>query len=1215
NPFYELTQRIFHLNLQAMGALFCQQLVHLDAKAPPPMVSAGSWRAVRAQAAGRGAGRFGALLSRLFLSGKGVVDVVLLLISSVTTALAVNDWLAGPQGALLLPTGLLAGESALLIRFVISGLGGLLLSMVVLDFVARLLRGIAESGQLLRGIADTFARQPRWLSVAALLTLFSCFANYNAMVSLISIKADLDRQSQTLQEQVRQALGAWHKGDGNRANSLHDYHAALNNTIESLHKNFANLAEQEIQPKTPTKGEPPKKGPRYFAKQFIVEGGYEPGVRDVVRQVKENAFARTIDTLMRNSKLDLSVPLAAKLQAIKGEYETHLAQTDGAVKGHLAQLNSMMRLEGGPLEVMERIFTLDASRIEAVLQQIVAAMDLNARKYQESTQKLHALTNQYLTLVGQLDNALSSTPDTARVVQQKKPEIPELKSLAELKTGKIVLIKRKSFSELKFFLIDAHGAGAAFALLSAILFASVALDLGALMLYGSATARRTAQERRGFAKRMKQLKEWEEGFVRAVGAFFERPDVRWLLGGLGFPDRGEVHNAYYRYCERLDPRLKDGADLLGSERLTLWFQGLFAVPQSTDLAGYNGWSMVIFDLIAGLERHDPRFVESIFPGLHLHQGVGSLEFQEFFVELRDEQLQKKEAFIRELQQFAGGSGGSDQGETLFGAGQGGDELLNLSRTWKKGGGRWMQKKGWFAQGVKTLGRGGATSDSRLNLWFLLVRKGFKPPPPPFVHTRRQWLQEWAVLSAQPLPVSEPVPAGVRDLSAPDASPVPAGVRDLSAPDVSPVPEAAGLMEIGNDPPVPVVATGADVRVDTLDLASTPLLVAQADRSVPASARATPFVHNALFLTSGGEELLVSATHVDDASARLELEQVPLGVGVGAEGSLILETGQGGRYPFPCRVEQLGAGFLTIRLHTPDPLFPSLHANLPPVSHGRAAGEREVEAERDPDAWSASEEHPESGQAPFRQETRLTEGMVVDAATEAVRSACQEMKGKLWQIQIRGMALRKARPAPQQLLRILGNHGSFLEQMPHSIDAILSCLDAALDPGMSVPEEGRVSYLSKLAEEAGDLLGRVRSLADALEDPAERAERLNAMEEEDEEASREARLASTGRQVSGQPTRHRIAFQPEKGGYFSGMTGDIARNGLRMVGDDPFTGVVPKKRGVLKLIAQTDVAGFAVEVVRVAHNEAILRVLEERERFEALAREGRFGNLVCEPWEV
>ncbi|MEO5332791.1 MAG: hypothetical protein H7839_12270 [Magnetococcus sp. YQC-5] len=1252
NPFYELTQRVFNFNLMGINKMYCHLMGGLAASLPAPF----DWWSDSASKEGEQAGRresraresraresraresrasesrasegqgdqVKATWSQMLVASKGLLDLVLFLLSWMTTFLAMNVWLSGQAHAFLSSDGSQEDSSSLLIRYFLCGLIGFLLSLVILDFRARLLRGMAESGLFFQGIVDAFARNPRWMVLAAGLTMISFVTNYNTIVSLISIEADLTQHSKLLNDRVKEALGGWYQGEAvKHPNSLHDLHASLNSAIDTIQKQFVSLADDEIQVKPTGRGATPKKGPRYYAKRFILDGGYEPGVKDVVRVVKDNPFAQTMDAILRNSKMDLSLPLNARLNAIKGEYETHLAQTDRVVQTSLGLLTNMLHMNGGFLERLQHVLSMygsDSSQINTMVREIVAALDLNVKKFQESAEKLHDLTNRYHALVGQLDNAVSSgsTTGAAQLIQPKPLVMPAIKALEELKKNQSVTFKRKDFTELKFFLLDRYGVSVGFVLLAGLLVMSVMVDMGPVFLYGSKTARRGAMVRRGFAKRMKQFKAWEEAFVNANVEFFARPDVRWVLGGLSMPDQTEIRNAVYRFCEKKNPDVKDIEDKLMVDKLDLWFRGVFTLPKNNDWAGYDSWVHVMGGVMSRLDEQFPKWIEFVFPGLHLQQGLGGMEFQEFFVEIRDDHHQIKEQFAEELKRMAAVVHGTGEQDSILDLGQSQpeDELFGLQKPLKKGLGGWLSKK-WprqslpgkiFPGKIRHVGKN-RVGISLGGFWMALARKRFLEPVPPFAHTRRNWLKELVLAGDQAL-----LPSQV--------------VQFQAVKQQDPAKESLSSMageDLQTEPSLSEVATPADSQSSLLVSEETQDVSTRRDVLQPSfgmtSSRTTPevkvtplrstFDSNAIFQTSSGQELAVLVTDVDVDEASVLLEHLPLGLQVDVEGTLFLVTGHGGRYPFPCRVVGMGEGEMTVRLLTPDSLFATLYATLAPVVNERERKKtEEASFVQEKEALGEESNDPALAWSDSESQEPVTEVMVIDAASEAIQDTCRQIHALLWKIQVRGIELRKIRPSPQHLLRILGNNGILLEQTPRSVDALLERLQVAVNTDMSAPEEGRINYLTRLADESGELLHLLRTVADALEDPVARHQPDSAKMVQHKEDNRSA----VG-QMAKHPRQYRIAFQPAKGGFFAGVAGDITRNGLRMVADEPFDGVAPGLSGMIKLIARTDVEAFSVVVVRVAANEAILRVVDEQKRFAALAQSGGFGPLVCEQWDV
>ncbi len=1234
NPFYELTQRIFQLNLLGMVSLYCSKLVHLTKKAPRPawsIISLPEIWSSHSTVKGGVLSRIGATFTSLFLSGKSVLDGLLFLLSATTTAWAVNNLLTSLEiMALLLPTNLLDGNDVQLVQYSLSGVAGCALSMIVLDFKARLLQGVAERGFFFQGILDAFARQPRWMLMATLFTLLSFFTNYQAIVSLISIKADLSQQSKIIQDQVHQALGGWHEGDGVRPASLHDFHAALNLTIQEIGKKFASIAEDEIRVNPNKKSRVvPQKGSRYFAKLFILEGGYEPGVRDVVRRSQANAYARNIDKIIFDSKVNLSLSLNDKLTAIRGEYEINLAQTDNIIQTQLAQLIEMISLTGGPVEIIQRLFSLDGSQVHAVLQKMIAELEANLIKFQEAANQLQTLTSRYMTLVGQLDNALSSgVANTSPIIQEKKVVIPEIKAIKDLKNIKIALIKPKNFIELKFFLIENYGVGSSFVLLALILLTTILMDMGTLFIYGGRVAAFNAVDRRSFAKRMTQLKEFEEEFVTETKKYFDRADIQWVLTGLNLPDHNELHNALFRYCEDVNPLLKDKQEQLGAEGFNRWLSGLFSLPKNSDMTGYNLRSQVLHGLISGLDQQFSKFIKLFYPGLYLRRGMGGLEFQEFFNEIKEGYQQEKNAFLQDLQRITEEiTSKLPMTETLLDVRQVASkgELSAWQKNWEAKIAPLFKKKRKKPQSLIQTKKPTTTKKGvgLAQIVTSLLYGSFKEQVAPFAHTRRNWLMKLAIEKTQPL---QPVAQITTESSSPY----------LDETGATPQENETVLQNVIVKSSMDGVHTTEEVVTNAMtqlvnpveDLSkmrAQPALITPAENIPMIRAPLTKsFDSNALFLTSQNEELSVLVTEVMEDTARLQLSQIPLSVTLASEGQLILITEHGGRYPFSCRIEQMNDQTLSIRLLSSDPLFATLYATLPPLPQKsflypkQTLFENSTSVEDDEPETLDIDHGNESFEAPTDQEPPLTEAVVIEAATDSVENACQKIRQELWKIQIRGIELRKMRPSPQTLLRILNKNDLLLQQMPKSVDNILARLSAMLSPEMVVPKEGKISYLSKLAGEAMDLLDQIQAVADVLEDPNSRERRLTSalLDKMDGAGGQTDRSREIGTENGG-PSKQsfRISLQPVGGGFFTGIAGDLTRNGLRMVADDPFDGVMPKIQGLLKFIGNSKTTGFKVEVVRVAENEAIIRVIEDTKRFETLAHQGAFGNLVCEQWDL
>ena len=773
NPFYELTKLVFRHNVVSAKNLFDAMQLDLVASPPEKVNLLRSFREIWFSKARLVHGENPGILKKLTDQidswmglGKVIVAVVLYFGSSFTTGRGVNDILQSPDISLL-AGGLFDGREAEFLRYSIALTIAVLLSSAILDFKDRLFRSMAEEGKVWRGIRYAVLRNPCWMILAIFLTAISVKTNYDGIVSIISKKADLAKQSEQIRSRVKRALGSTFFVNTIEPNDLYDLQGILHSsTMDSIEK-FQRVPDDEVSG-VASSGDP-RKGPRYWGKYFIVNGGYEPGVQDVVHAYQNIAFSVRIDDMLRASGLDLKTALADKIETLRRTYDDHLSQTADRVDHHLQELNGLMEMRGYSLEEIKRVFALEHYQINDIVLSMAQALEENKKEYERIAAELNALTDAYVGVLQEVDKSGAATRKEYHI--EGKLAIPDIDAIKELKNTKIPRATHKSFAELKAFLIEEHGLALVNGLLFGILFISFCMDLLDPLIYSRWTAMIGRQDKRMFPDLMEYLREWENDFVVGCHQFFCRRDVQQIFKGIPFPNRTGVRNAFYLLLESINPLLKDSKDQTFFQDSFDWFKGLFRLTRTSDMRGYNQRAEAIGRFVENKDLYFRQFIEYVFPGVKLEKGLGSDPFFIVMKKTETGQAQHREVFAWELKVVAGRS--VDLPTVATSAGDSWDEQKELSSAlmslehkrqgmskFKGGLGTASQENNspeiaspdplgpripvavtLSAEILKTCLR--PENSVAHNRWKRLFRCALLPPLGSFPHTRRRWLQEIA----------------------------------------------------------------------------------------------------------------------------------------------------------------------------------------------------------------------------------------------------------------------------------------------------------------------------------------------------------------------------------------------------------------------------------------------------------------------------------------
>ncbi|MBF0448890.1 MAG: hypothetical protein HQL67_11870 [Magnetococcales bacterium] len=600
NPFYELTVLIYQTNLKAVQNFFVERQKNLEINLPQPIKVSRSL--------GHLWGREGAMvpvdekiketLGKVLSVGKIFLGLLLFIGSTLTTAKGVNDLLQ-LDGFVSIFGDFFLGEKHEIIRLVLTLTVGTILSSIILDFKSRLFQGIAEAGKVFSGFVDAFKRFPRWMFLSLFFTMASIWTNYDGIVLLFSKTQDLSYQSEVIQQQVHQALGDPKAVDPDDPDSLADLQALLHKKILTSSRQFEQVVEDEMM--GVASSGIAQKGPRYWAKYFIVHGGYKPGQADVVHALNGNRFNQQLDRMLQRSNLDLSRPLRDQLQSISTTYNSHHDRTRETVVSQMDDLAHEMTLQSYSLQELTALFQLEAYHVNSRVQAVVRLMSENKEAFGQAAQEINRLAQAHIDLLREVDKV--GIPSNTEYTIDVQIEIPRVDAIDQLNQSKIPMAKRRSLIELKELLMERYGAAIGSSILFGILFIAVFMDLSDPIFYSTMVARWGRKDRHFLEENIKRFQSWEAEYIQNIRAFLTRPDIRATLPQLSCPKTSVLHWSYHQHLETLAPSVKDYSRLTIRERFRFWFLGLFSTTRIRYTEIYNARQSITRKILSEPRLH------------------------------------------------------------------------------------------------------------------------------------------------------------------------------------------------------------------------------------------------------------------------------------------------------------------------------------------------------------------------------------------------------------------------------------------------------------------------------------------------------------------------------------------------------------------------------------------------------------------------------------
>lgn len=673
NPFYELTRLVFRHNLSGVKSGLKNSQSELLAQTPEPVSFFRGYQEIWFSQPSTFFARMLETLGKGLMSGKVILVLIFTLLSILTTTVAVYDFLQSDPSVVAMGWSHGGGRGDMLTPLLLGFLVALLLVLPVLTFKYYIYRGMAESGRILAGICHAFAQWPRRMIFVLFLTIASIKSNYDGIIVVFFKTADLTQQVAQIQTRIRIVLGEKSSAEG-EGSSLQDQRVQLGSWGTEVASAFQKMVENGQGRKDPHDKSP--RNSSYWAKYFIVHGGYLPGMHDVVHRFGNRSSARRQDLFLSQSGFNLTDAIEQKSQRILTEYENHALRTHAFIRGALKKIGPLFTLQANPSpaeETAESPWTYLFSRMHPknlllsvsfrwqvqqgnqALRAVISALQANEKIYIQTVTDLSALITQTNALLTHVDPHVFSEREAGTTLEQQQA----LRTLTTLRPPPfrlqqldtpLVLPDTVTFTQLKENLVQAFGQRSAVFLLGCILLLSAALDLVELLLFSAMTAWRGRKDRAQMDDRFQALQRWEAMFALEGKLFFGRTDVQQVFPSMTFPSESALRNALHLILETNNPKAKDRVDQTPAEKWHVWYTSLVRPVRMADMVAYNARAAAVHRFKKQPDNTLSQWVEYLFPGIKLNRGIGSKSFADLYQEVEAAIAASQKAFQTDLQE-------------------------------------------------------------------------------------------------------------------------------------------------------------------------------------------------------------------------------------------------------------------------------------------------------------------------------------------------------------------------------------------------------------------------------------------------------------------------------------------------------------------------------------------------------------------------------------
>ncbi|MBF0187760.1 MAG: hypothetical protein HQL50_07530 [Magnetococcales bacterium] len=610
NQFHALTKEIYQLNITALRRMF--EYVQDDQIGnPPPMVPLLDPHYLTPSSSIVQKGRY---YSSLFLlKWKPLLELLLFLLSSLATFLFFDE-LPGVHPAPV--EGVITNHAWVTPMHALLLTVSVLLTLIVFDFKRRWFQGMADKGKVWQGLTKAFRCNPPWMVISVMVVLFSIMTT----VTALSILHDSFRSSQerveSLLEHVQGVLGDPEHHDAASPavpTTLIQYAHSLNSTAEiaisQIQDRLLTASRKQVESR-----ETSEMSAHYWARWFVLYGGYQPRNNSVATLVGEGGDALRYDRVLRESSVVRASSLSMVLHEVTHHCLNSIANSRVQINEYLTALKREASNKEGGLWNRLATTVMGNSRIETVEQQVTARLAESRADCRESRERFIKTLSERQSLLKNLSSQVSG-PDhwqwNARAISL--PELPREKrgEKGEGSEKGIVASIQALYSAFISFAGVLWGA----ALFALLIIAVSVMELAGPVFYGLWTAKQGVLDRKSCRNYLDEMTNWEKQFALEASRFFNSNEFRCLFPQLRAPNLLWKMEALLALIESLEPAVVHPQERSKGRRFLLWLRSLALPIRIRPMKLYLRKARAAQRLTRNYETSLPHYVQRLFDGL------------------------------------------------------------------------------------------------------------------------------------------------------------------------------------------------------------------------------------------------------------------------------------------------------------------------------------------------------------------------------------------------------------------------------------------------------------------------------------------------------------------------------------------------------------------------------------------------------------------------